>query len=146
MSFLTNKDGVRYTEIEKDYSDGRTKQAFKDETDVNFIINKHARMGTLSHLEQWGGQYGDLTGFDFQEAQNQIAKANSMFEELPAQVRNKFANSPEKFFEYVNHPDNKDDLATKLPELAAPRSKPLPTAAETPEPAPEPTPEPPADA
>ena len=58
-----------------DYSDGRTKQSFKDETDVNQIIAKHTRMGTLSHLEQWGGQYGDWSDFDFQEAQNQIARA-----------------------------------------------------------------------
>ena len=66
-----------------EYKDGRTKQSFKDETDVNAIIKKHTRMGTLSHLEQWGGQYGDLADFDFQTAQNQIAKANSMFEQLP---------------------------------------------------------------
>ncbi len=80
------------------YKDGRTKQSFRDETDVNQIINKHARMGTLSHLEQWGGQYEDLSNFDFQTAQNQIAKANSMFEHLPPAVRNKFSNSPERFF------------------------------------------------
>lgn len=129
---------------EMDYSDGRTKQSFKDETDVNLIIQKHARMGTLSHLEQWGGTYGDWSDFDFQEAQNQIASATSMFEQLPAAVRNRFANSPEKFLDYVNDPENKDDLAAKLPELAAPRSKPLPTPATTedPEPAPEPSPEP----
>ena len=109
-----------------EYTDGRTKQSFKDETDVNAIIAKHTRMGTLSHLEQWGGQYGDWSDFDFQNAQNQIANANSMFEQLPAAVRNQFANSPEKFLEYVNDPANKDDLVTKLPELAAPRSRPLP--------------------
>ena len=130
-----------------DYSDGRTKQSFKDETDVNLIIQKHTRMGTLSHLEQWGGQYGDLSDFDFQEAQNQIAKATSMFEELPAAVRKKFANSPEKFLEFVNHPDNSDRLAEALPELAEPGSAPLPTPRDRqdPEPEPEPAPEPPED-
>ncbi len=111
----------------KEYTDGRTKQSFKDETDVNAIIQKHTRMGTLSHLEQWGGQYGDWSDFDFQTAQNQIANANSMFEQLPSAVRNQFANSPEKFLEYVNDPANKDDLAEKLPQLAAPGTKPLPT-------------------
>ena len=131
MSMLETKQPTEYT-------DGRTKQSFKDETDVNNIIAKHARMGTLSHLEQFGGQYGDFGDFDFQEAQNQIARANSMFEELPSAVRNQFANSPEKFLEYVNDPDNKDDLRDKLPELAAPRSAPLPTNKDEvdPEPAP----------
>lgn len=103
----------------KDYSDGRTKQTFKDETDVNLIIQKHARLGTLSHLERYSGVYGDFAGFDFQEAQNQIAAANSMFEQLPANTRNKFKNSPAAFLNFVNHPDNRDDLAEKLPELAA---------------------------
>lgn len=126
------------------YKDGRTKQSFKDETDVNQIIAKHTRMGTLSHLEQWGGQYGDWSDFDFQDAQNQIANANSMFETLPAAVRSQFHNDPARFLEFVNDPDNADDLATKLPELAAPRTRPLPTPGETvdPEPVPEPAPEP----
>ncbi len=119
MSMLGTKQPTEYT-------DGRTKQSFKDETDVNQIIAKHTRMGTLSHLEQWGGTYGDWSDFDFQDAQNQIANANSMFEQLPAALRNQFANSPEQFLKYVNDPANKDDLAEKLPELAAPRSKPLP--------------------
>lgn len=136
MSMLGTKQPTEYT-------DGRTKQSFKDETDVNQIIAKHTRMGTLSHLEQWGGQYGDWSDFDFQEAQNQIARANSMFEQLPSAVRHQFANSPEKFLEYVNDPDNQDDLHKKLPELAAPRSAPLPTNRDAvdPEPAPETAPE-----
>lgn len=108
------------------YEDGRTKQSFKDETDVNLIIAKHTRMGTLSHLEQWGGQYGDFSDFDFQEAQEQMANAHSMFEQLPATVRAQFRNDPGKFLEFVNDPENADDLAQKLPELAKPGSKPLP--------------------
>ncbi len=143
MSFIRNDEGVRLTQIPKEYSDGRTKQSFKDETDVNAIIQKHTRMDTLSHLEQWGGQYGDLSDFDFQTAQNQIAHANSMFEKLPASVRNEFSNSPEQFFDYVNDEENRNNLATLLPELAAPGHKPLPTNATAAEPQPEPEPTPP---
>jgi len=149
MSFMRNEEGVRLTQLPKDYSDGQTKQSFKDQTDVNKIIARHARSGTLSHLEQWGGQYGDLSGFDFQTAQNQIAKANSMFEQLPAEVRREFSNSPERFFEFVNDPENSDSLAEKLPDLAKPGTQ-LPNVRPTgsnppaePEPAPadpEPTP------
>ena len=39
MSMLGTKQPTEYT-------DGRTKQSFKDETDVNNIIAKHARMDT----------------------------------------------------------------------------------------------------
>jgi phage internal scaffolding protein len=117
MSFLPTKQPTEYT-------DGRTKQSFKDETDVNLIVAKHAKMNTLSHLEQWGGQYGDFSDFDFQEAQNQIANATTMFEHLPSSVRQKFDGNPEKFFNFVNDPENADKLAEKLPELAAPRQRP----------------------
>jgi len=103
-----------------DYTEDMTKQSFLNETNVNKIIERHARLGTLSHLEQWGGQYGDLTGFDFQTAQNQIAKANSMFEKLPAEVRSEFSNDPGRFFEYVNDPEHAGKLAELLPALAAP--------------------------
>jgi len=127
---------------EKIYDDGRTKQSFKDETNINNIIEKHTRMGTLSHLEQWSGQYGDLSDFDFQEAQNQIAHANSMFEQLPPAIRNQFQNSPERFFEYVNDPENKDDLATKLPALARPGTRPIPGPADITDPEPKPDPKP----
>lgn len=120
-------------QVEK-YEDGRTKQSFKDETDVNQIIQKHTRMGTLSHLEQFGGQYGDMADFDFQEAQNQIAKANSMFETLPSAVRNQFANSPEEFFKFVNDPENSENLAEALPELAEKRTKPIPAPKDVEEP------------
>lgn len=127
------------------YDDGRTKQSFKDETDVNVIINKHARMGTLSHLEQWGGNYGDWSDFDFHEAQNQIARAQEMFDALPAGIKDEFNHDPEEFLDFVTDPENRDSLAEKLPELAAPRTKPLPENKdrEDPPPAPEPAPEPP---
>ena len=136
------------TKQPSEYTDGRTKQSFKDETDVNLIIQKHTRMGTLSHLEQWGGEYGNYAGFDFQEAQNQIANATNMFETLPAAVRMKFANDPGKFIDFVTHPDNQDDLAKKLPELAEPGSAPMPTNRDRvdPEPEPETAPEPPEEA
>ena len=139
MSIMKNPDGVRYTEIPKDYSDGRTKQSFKDETDVNVIIKKHARMGTLSHLEQWGGQYGDFSDFDFHEAQNRIAQGTSMFEQLPSSVRNQFRNDPAAFFDFVTDQENAGQLEKLLPELAESRDAPLPTARDMvdPEPAPE---------
>jgi len=110
MSMLGTQQPTEYDEV--------TKQSFKDETNVNKILARHMRMGTISHLQQWGGQYGDLAGFNFQEAQNQIAKANSMFEKLPSSVRNEFSNSPERFFDYVNDPEHKDKLAQLLPALA----------------------------
>jgi len=104
----------------KVYDDGRTEQCHKDACDINKIIARHARAGTLSHLEQYGKQYGDLAGFDFFDAQKQMAKAKTIFHELPSELRREFGNDPTRFFEYVNDPKNVDKLAQLLPALAKP--------------------------
>lgn len=138
MSMLNAKQPTEYT-------DGRTKQSFKDSTDVNKILARFARTGTLSHLQQWGGQYGDFAGFDFQAAQNQIARANSMFHQLPAEVRREFSNEPARFFDFVNDPANAGRLHQLLPALAKPGTQLpniRPTADNPPAPDPEPVPPP----
>lgn len=105
---------------EKDYSDGRTKQSFKDETNINRLLARAQKAGALSHLEKYEPVYGDFADFDFFEAQRMIVRGREAFDELPAEVRKEFHNSPQAFYEFVNDPANKDDLAKKLPALAAP--------------------------
>lgn len=102
----------------KDYSDGRTKQSFKDQCDINKLLYKAARTGTLSHLEQFGGQYGDFSDFDFHLNMNRLAEGRQIFEQLPAEIRREFKQDPQQFFEYVNKPENRDRLAELLPHLA----------------------------
>lgn len=102
----------------KKYEQGLTKQSFLPETSIDALLDKHARAGTLSHIQKYQGEYGSFIGFDFETAQAQIARANTMFEQLPAEVRREFHNDPAAFIDFVNDPANKDDLATKLPALA----------------------------
>ena len=115
MSLPTSDFGKK-----KKYNDGRTKQQFKDSADVNQILKKAQKAGTLSHLEKHGAYYGDFADFDFDAAQFALAKASSVFEELPSEIRKEFDHSPAKFFEFVNDPANAGDLAQALPELAEP--------------------------
>ncbi len=103
-----------------DYKDGRTKQAFKDETDVNKLLRKAQKVGSISHLQKFEGHYGDYAAFDFQDAQNKIAGAESIFSELPSEVRREFQESPAKFFEFVNDSANIGRLAKLLPAIAEP--------------------------
>ena len=104
----------------KKYTDGRTKQAFRDECDINLIMARAAKGGTISHLEQFEGVYADFSDFDFHEHTNKLTKGREVFDALPAEVRREFGQSPAKFFAYVNDPANINDLAEKLPGLAAP--------------------------
>ncbi len=99
---------------------GRTKQSFKDSCDVNKILKKAQKTGTISHLNKHQATYGDLSGFDFFEAQTKLAQAGEIFDDLPSEIRREFDNSPAKFFEFANDAENVDKLADLLPEIAEP--------------------------
>lgn len=73
-------------------------QSYKDECDIGQIIAR-AAAGDLNALNQRKGFYADIseTPRDLFEAQNNILKLNRGFESLPAEIREKFDNSKEKF-------------------------------------------------
>ncbi len=137
-----------------EYPDGRTKQSFADETDINKILQRAQQSGTLSHLQEYSGVYGDFADFDFFDATLKLSHGREVFDALPSELRTEFNQSPAAFFKYVNDPANADDLRKKLPALAkpgkqnidvsgktAPEDPPAKTPA-TPEIAPTPTPAP----
>lgn len=102
------------------FTGGRTKQSFKDSCDVNKILAKAQKAGTLSHLEKYKGTYGDFSDFDFMEAQLALAKGKEIFAELPSEVRKDFGQDPARFFAFVNDPANAERLKELLPAIAEP--------------------------
>jgi phage internal scaffolding protein len=90
--------------------DGLTEQNHKDETDINNIVRKYNKTGLIDHLNQFEKQYGDMTGYDYQDAMNTVAAANTMFEGLPSSIRNQFDNDPAKFINFVDDQANADKL------------------------------------
>jgi phage internal scaffolding protein len=90
--------------------DGLTEQNHKDETDINNIVRKYNKTGLIDHLNQFEKQYGDMTGYDYQDAMNTVAAANTMFEGLPSAIRNQFDNDPAKFINFVDDEANADKL------------------------------------
>lgn len=117
MSMYYRKHGERYYPT---FTGGRTKQAFKDQCDVNQILKRAQKAGTLSHLQRYKGVYGDFSDFDFMEAQIALARGKEIFEELPSEVRRDFQNDPGRFFAFVNDPANAERLAELLPAIAEP--------------------------
>ncbi len=104
----------------KDYSDGRTQQCYTDECNIEKIMARASAGGTITHLAKYEGTYSDFSDFDFHEQSNKLAMGNEIFAQLPAEIRREFGQNPQKFFNYVNDPANKDDLLKKLPGLARP--------------------------
>lgn len=103
------------------FNDGRTKQSFKDSTDINKILARASKQGTLSHLEQFGGEYADFSDMpDLLEAHNRLARAQEVFDRLPGEIRREFHQDPAAFYSYVSDPANSDRLRELLPALAKP--------------------------
>lgn len=102
------------------YLDGRTKQSFKDECDINKLLVRAQKSGTLSHLQKYEKRYGDFADYDFMENTLKMTEGRQIFDALPSELRREFNQSPAAFFEFVNDPENKDLIAKKLPALAEP--------------------------
>ncbi len=102
------------------YVDGRVKQSFKDETDINKILKRAQATGTISHLNKYQAQYTDYADFDFFDNQLKLTRGREIFDALPSELRSEFNQSQAQFFAYVNDPENKDRLGKLLPALAEP--------------------------
>lgn len=87
-----------------------TKQSFKDECDINKLMDKYQKTGMINHVNKHQPTYAEYDAIDFTQAMQTIAEGQSMFEELPSQARKNFDNDPAKFMEFVNNPDNADKL------------------------------------
>ena len=89
--------------------DGITEQHHTEQCDVNTILSTYMKTGVLPPIDS-NAQYGDLSDFDYQSMQNQIANANSLFEQLPENVRYRFGNEPYRFLNFVQDEKNYDEL------------------------------------
>ena len=108
-----------------EYKDGRTKQAFKDSTDINKILKKAQHTGSIAHLQKYPEAiYGEFLGTDFDllTAHQRIDQANQIFADLPSEVRGEFGNDPLRFVKFAGDPANNGKLRQLLPALAKPGS------------------------
>ncbi|AXL15503.1 internal scaffolding protein [Microviridae sp.] len=93
--------------------ESRTKQASKKECDMNHIMRKAARTGLVDHVSRYQGRYGDFVGpEDYHQAVNVVIAADNMFASLPAAVRGRFDNDPSAFLDFVQNPENSDELVS----------------------------------
>ena len=87
-----------------------TKQSFKDECDINNIVNRFTRTGVLPTLPPTG-VYGDFSEIgSYQDALIKVQQIDDMFDALPAKLRARFENNPALFLDFVDNPDNHDEM------------------------------------
>jgi len=105
-----------------------TKQSFKAECDVNNIIKAFKQTGMISHINEKAaaGMYLDLPeGLELQEALNTVAAAEAAFMSLPSKIRDRFANDPGQFLNFLHDPKNEAEarelgLLNPLPSTPPP--------------------------
>lgn len=84
-------------------------QADKNAADINKIVAKAKKTGFMV-VNNKQPMYGDFTkGTDYADVQKRILEVKNGFEGLPAEIRNKFDNSPEKWIDYMSDPNNKEE-------------------------------------
>lgn len=84
-------------------------QHFKEECDINTILEKFNITGLLPQ-QTLSPRYGDFSGIgDYHTALNRVIAAQDEFEALPAQIRARFDNDPEKLIEFLENSDNRPE-------------------------------------
>lgn len=105
-----------------------TRQEFKEESDINTIVERFHITGELPQNVRMP-TFADFTGvFDFQSAMNAIRLAQESFAQMDAKVRARFNNDAQQFLEFTGNEENRDE-AIKLGLVP-------PKAPDTPPPAP----------
>lgn len=86
-------------------------QQFKEESDINVILE---RFGVMAPQVNLPPQYGDFSGvYDFQSALNAVIEARHGFMQLPAKLRERFGNDPARLIAFLDDESNREE-ATRL--------------------------------
>lgn len=103
------------------------KQSFKDECDINKILDRYHKTGVIDFVNRNEARYGEASSIDFQTSMQIVADGNSMFEEMPAHLRKRFNNDPYEFLRFIENDQNRDE-AIKLGLIQPPEPSEAPVA------------------
>lgn len=87
--------------------ESRTQQQFKDECDINTIVDNFTRglAVPMTAMQPMTGDFVNVEG-DFHQALMALEAAKANFMSLPAKVRERFGNKPENFVDFCVDPAN----------------------------------------
>lgn len=84
-----------------------TQQQFKDEADINNILERYRATGVLNQVQ--GFQFGDFSDTpSYQEILNRVMDAQDRFDSLPSNIRRHFDNDPAQFMSFVENPSEEN--------------------------------------
>ena len=119
MDEASNLSGLRCED------DSLAVQSSKDECDINTIVKRFGLTGELPGdvAMPQSGDYSNVG--DFHSAMNVVRQAQEEFLRVPADIRARFANDPQKFTDFFADSDNQEEairlgLASRKPAPVPP--------------------------
>lgn len=100
----------RYRPATQDFGESMAQTSDMEDADINVIMAKYNRTGMMPSLNMQAltGDFSDVG--DFREAQERIREANEEFAKVPANLRKRFDNDPQKFIDFVLDDSNETEL------------------------------------
>lgn len=84
----------------------RAQQQFKEECDINTIVENFGLTGTLPLQNKVPINAEFIDVMDYQESLNKLMEADAAFMKMPAKIRSEFQNDAGKFVDFVSDPKN----------------------------------------
>lgn len=89
----------------------RTKQSFKQEADINNIVNKYKKTGTVTWFAKNEPRFAEFPeNFDYKTALDTIHAAEELFASVPSYIRDRFDNDAESFITFCQNPENREEM------------------------------------
>ena len=114
--FYTKYNRPRNPSIKFDPMNSRTIGSEKDSCDINLILETYKSTGKLPNtvanrsFMARNPMYGDFSNAtDYTTVRYALDEANRMFMELPAKVRKRFDNDPQKLVAFLSDEANRDE-------------------------------------
>lgn len=107
-----NYDGdvVSYqTGLDCSDSPSRTQQHFRDETDINVMVQRFSRTGIPEAPPVFPGVRDFTEVHDFRSAMQAVIDADRAFAALPSSVRERFMNDPGRLLDFISDDANYDE-------------------------------------
>lgn len=112
----------------------RTKQEFRNETDINKVMARYFKTGFFDHVSRTAPVFADVSKVgDYASVVRRVKAAEDAFMALPAEVRLRFNNDPAQLVSFLQDPRNREEavglglVVQKVPApapAAAPKSAP----------------------
>lgn len=122
---VSEQNGIDCSKNDPQQTVQHAQQNFKDDCDINILVKKFGVGGVPRHTRI--PLAGDFTGLNtYQEAMNATIAAQQAFDDLPAELRERFGNDPARMIAFVSNDANRDE-AIRLGMIDKPPAPPAGT-------------------